>query len=132
MNQATRTRLSLASLAFLILNVMHTLDHVRQERPLPAELDVVGAVSLTASVVVLLLAVRDHPLAPLGCAALGAAGFVGLLVVHLVPHWSVFSDPYFDANVDALAYGILGLLMAAALYLGYAGVSAVREVSASD
>jgi hypothetical protein len=132
MNDATRTRLTLASLAYLILNVMHTLDHIRQSRPLPTELDVVGAVSITASIVVLVLAIRAHPLAPLACLALGVASVAGLIVVHLVPHWSVFSDPYYDANVDALSYGLLGLLIASGAYLALAGMRAIREVSATD
>ncbi len=132
MNDTTRARLTLAGLAFLVLTLIHDLDHVRQARPLPLEVNLVGAVSIVASVVALALAFRGHPLAPFAAMILGVGSVVGFIAVHLVPRWSVISDAYADAGVDALSYGIVFATMAAGAYLALEGYRSVREISAAD
>jgi hypothetical protein len=114
------------------MTVIHDLDHVRQARPLPLEVNVVGAVAITASIVTLVLAFRGHPLAPFAAMVLGVGSVVGFVAVHLVPRWSVISDPYAGAGVDALSYGIVFATMAAGAYLALEGYRSVREISAAD
>lgn len=130
MNDVTRARLTLASLAYLIVTVLHDLDHVRQGRPLALEVKVVGVVAIVTSVACLVLSLRGHRLAPLAAAVVGFGATLGLVVVHLLPRWSPISDPYPEAGVDVVAYGMLYALMAAGAYLGLVGFRALRPATA--
>jgi hypothetical protein len=131
-NETTRARLTLAALAYLILTVIHDLDHLRQGRPLALEVKVVGVVAIVTAVACVVLSLRGHTFAPLACLITGAGSVLGLVVVHLVPRWSAISDPYPDAGVDALAYGIVIALMASGAYLALEGYRSLREISAAD
>lgn len=132
MNEVSRARLVLASLAYLVMAAIHDLDHVRQGRPLAAEVWVIGVVAVVASVTTLVLSLRGHPLAPFAAIVLGVGSLVGFTAVHLVPRWSVLSDAYGEAGVDALSYGIVYATMAAGAYLAFVGLRIVRAVSVAD
>jgi hypothetical protein len=132
MSEATRIRLTLASVAYLLMTAIHDLDHVRQGRPLATEVVAIGIVSVVASVTVLILSLRGHPFAPFAAIILGVGSLIGFVAVHLIPRWSVLSDPYGEAGVDALSYGIVYATMAAGAYLALVGFRTVRDVSVAD
>ena len=132
MNETTRARLALAALAYLILTVIHDLDHVRQGRGLPLEVKVIGVVAIVSAIAVVVLSLRGHPFAPFAALVVGVGSVVGFVAVHLVPRWSAISDPYAEAGVDALSYGIVFATMAAGTYLALEGLRSVREISAAD
>lgn len=90
-----------------VLTGVHFLDHVRQGRELPAELHVLGTVSLVAAVTVLILAIKSSDLAKPAAFLLGAGNVIGLLAVHVAPAWWPLSDSYGDAGVDALSWLIV-------------------------
>jgi hypothetical protein len=120
--RTSRSLLLGACLALVSLSVLHDLDHVRQDRPLPAVLTAVGIIGPAAAAFALLLVARRHHLAPAVAALVGAGSLVGLIAVHLLPRWSVFSDPYPEVQVDALAWTSLGLFMLAASAVGTLGL----------
>ncbi|MGI8775160.1 MAG: hypothetical protein ACR2KQ_09165 [Actinomycetota bacterium] len=97
--------------------MIHVLDHLRQGRSVGVELNVVGVVSVVATVIALVLAVQGHPLAKPAAILLGVGTFVGLLAVHVAPTWWVLSDSYGDAGVDALSWLIVIAMIVAAAVL---------------
>jgi hypothetical protein len=109
--------LARASLIYLVLTVVHAADHARQGRDLATEVSTVGLLGLFTSVVLLVLALRRHEQAPTLAVLLGGGAFLGFAAVHLLPHWSAFSDPYADFDLDALSWVLVVLPMLSAAYL---------------
>jgi hypothetical protein len=123
----TGTSLGRAALLLAATDVAHTLDHVRQGRPLGAEVYVAAVAGWIALGVLLALVAARHPLATPFAAAVGGSFVVGLLAVHVLPRWSAVSDPYADARVDALSWALVAVPVVAALVL--AGVALHRSWS---
>lgn len=116
-----------AGIILLTATVLHILDHVRQGRPLPGVLSLVGATGLVLAVVSILLALRHHPLVRKVNLVVGFGTVAGLAAVHVLPHWSVFSDPYPEVHVDGLAWTSLIALMVAAGALGMTSFAANKK-----
>jgi hypothetical protein len=106
-----------AALLVLIVSVLHDLDHVRQGTSAPTEVVVTAVVGWVATIVLLVLVARRHRLAAPYAAGFGVALALGFALVHFLPHWSAFSAPYADADVDALSWVLAGLPIAAGLWL---------------
>lgn len=112
-----RTPLGYAALIVLAVNVIHDLDHVRQGTTTPTEVVVTAIAGWIATIVLLVLVARRHPLAPRYAAGFGLALAAGFVLVHLLPHWSSFSQSYADQDVDALSWVLALLPVLAGLYL---------------
>ncbi len=108
-------------------SVLHDLDHVRQGRSASVAVSVTAALAWVATIVLVVLVARRHRLAPVYAAVFGASVALGFVLVHGLPHWSAFSDPYGDAHVDALSWLLAGLPFAAGLLLSVCGVRAMRR-----
>jgi hypothetical protein len=120
--------LGLAAIAFVATNVLHTLDHLRQGTgDLATEVLAGGTVLSALAVVTLVLALRRHPHAPLCAAAVGTWSALGVIASHVAPHWSAFSDSYFEIHADALSWAVMLAEVAAAAYLGFVGFSELRR-----
>jgi hypothetical protein len=110
---------------------IHTGDHLRRG------LDVVSTeVALLGSIaaVLQLLAVSAVFLrwrrAAIVAAAVGFPDAVGIAAVHLLPHWSAFSDAFPGAHgtgVNAISWAAAVIEIGGALAFGAAGVYAVRR-----
>lgn len=113
-----------------LAQVVHVLDHALvQERglePLTAETQAIGIVGYLTTLAVLLLVLRRDALAPLACVALGASFVLGTVVVHVLPHFSAFSDPYPDLDLGVASWLAMLILPATGLYLAWAGARAMR------
>jgi hypothetical protein len=110
--------LALASVAFVVANVLHSVDHERTGTARLTTAVTAGGVVITlGALVVLWLALRRHSRAPLVAAAVGLGTAVGVAASHLAPHWSVFSDSYWDLSLDAFSWAIVLLEIATALVL---------------
>src|SRR4051794_4806913 len=119
--------LAVGSIAFLAANVLHTLDHLRQGiGDLTTEILAGGSLITAAALVTLDLALRDDPRAPLAAAVVGLWSALGVAASHIAPHWSAFSDPYPDLDVDALSWVVMLAEIAAALTLGVLGLRELR------
>ena len=117
----------LASAALLGITVLHILDHARQGRPLPGVLTAVGTLGLVMAGLSLYLAIRKHPLSAPAATFIGLSSVAGLVAVHILPHWSIFSDPYHEVGVDALSWVNLALFILTALVLGMIGALALKS-----
>lgn len=114
--------LVLAAGALLALTVLHDLDHVRQGRSLPTALNAIGALGTLGAVGLLLWTLRrsDENVRRVA-GAFGVTTALGLVIIHVLPHWSVISDPYGEAGVDwvswvslaAFIFGGVGLAIVA-------------------
>jgi hypothetical protein len=124
--------LTLASIAFVVSNVLHGIDHERQGTArLTTEVVAGGTVLTILALATLGLTLRPHPRAPLFCAVVGLWTAVAVAASHLAPHWSAFSDPYPDLSLDALSWVVMLAEIAAALALGVIGVRELRRRSGS-
>ena len=122
----SRDSLAIAAVAFVVANLLHTADHLRQGLGGLTPAIVVGGTSLTVlAIVVMVMALRGHPRAPAFCAVVGLSGAVGIAASHLAPHWSTLSDPYPDLSVDALSWAVMLAEIAAALVLA---IVALRQL----
>ena len=106
------------------LLVLHSLVHiVRQTASVPAEAAVAGTAGLAAAIGALSLSAARSRWAPAATALVGLATAAGFVAVHVLPEWSVFSQPYADIDVDAVSW--VGMLVPAAAAAGV-GVLALR------
>jgi len=122
------TLLARTALLFVVLLVLHALDHdLRQDASVPSPLAVVGLSGTVIAAGVLVLALRRHPLAPPAAVFVGLGTALGFALAHLIPHWSgAFSQFYGDLDVDALSWTGVFATMAAGAALGLAGLRAAR------
>lgn len=116
------TRLACAAALFVAVNVLHSLDHVRQGFDgLTPEILSVGTLLALVALVALVLALRADPRAAIVCAGVGLSGALGIAASHLAPHWSALSNPYPEIGVDALSWAVMLAELTAALLLAVAG-----------
>ena len=120
--------LAIAALVFLGANLLHGIDHLRTglERlavPVP-----VGGAAITAGAVLsLVLALRDHPRAPLVATAVGLWSALLIANAHLAPDWGSLSDSYVGNSFDAFSWTVVIAELAAALTLGVVGARELRH-----
>ena len=128
-----RDPLVLASGVLVSLNGLHGLDHLRQGLGrLSTEVLVGGQGLLLLALVPLVLSFRRHDRAPLAAAAVGLGTALTVAASHLAPHWSAFSDPYADNDLDLASWGQMLLLVTGAAALGAVGVQAMRPQAAAS
>jgi hypothetical protein len=121
-----RNPLAVAAVTFVAANILHTLDHFRQGvSGLSSEILVGGTALSVLAIVVMVMALREHPRAPAFAAVVGLSGAVGIASSHLLPHWSALSDSYPQIHADALSWVIVLIEIGAALGLA---VVAIREL----
>ncbi len=113
-----------ANLMLLGLLALHSLDHtLRQSAAVPAEAALAGAAGFAAALIALGLALAGSRWVFAFTAFVGLATATGFVAVHVLPEWSVFSQPYADIDVDNLSWA--GMLVPAAAAAGV-GVLALR------
>lgn len=109
--------------AFVAANVLHTIDHFRQGTDELSAAILVAGTSLTiGAVIVLVMALREHPRTAPAAAIIGIGGAVGILASHVAPHWSALSDPYTSNGADLASWLVMLLEVATAAALGIAGL----------
>ena len=128
MRSARRDPLTLATVAFVASNLLHTADHFRQGTGrLATEVIVGGTVISIAAFVTLWVVWRREPRAALVAAFVGLYTSAGVAASHLAPHWSAFSDPYPDLHVDALSWAVMLAEIVAGVVLGLLGWRELRR-----
>jgi hypothetical protein len=121
--------MQIAAIAYVAADAVHVLDHQRQGRALSFEVYSVGLLGIVASLLVLFLALRRHPVAPLAAAAFGSAATVGVILIHLTPPWGAFSDSYVPLRLDTWSWVSADFLMAAAAALAVTGILSLRRTT---
>ena len=120
--------LLLTSAALILVNALHGADHLRQGLGrLTAEVVVGGQGLLLLALIPFVLTLRRHRMAPVAAALVGAWTALAVSASHLAPHWSAFSDPYLDQDLDALSWALMLSVIATALVLAAVGIGAARH-----
>jgi hypothetical protein len=87
-----------------------------------------GTLSTIAGVVTLRLVFTRHRLAPLVATLVGFQTALGVTAVHLLPHWSSFSDALprgRGAGVTAFSWIVVNIEIVGALLLGVFGANSL-------
>ena len=114
--------LKYAALLYAAGFLLHNADHVRRGLDvLTPEVLGAGSASGVVAVGAIALALVGHPLAPLVAVAHGLSQGLGVAAVHLLPHWSTFSDSLPDGGADALSWVAVLVEIGSALGFGVAG-----------
>jgi hypothetical protein len=116
-----------ASIALLAAVVLHDLDHVRQGRSVEPLVVAIGVVGDVAVITMVALAIRGSRWAPHAAVVIGFGNVLGFIAVHVIPDWGPLADGYPGIGVDGLSWAIVYIPMAAALWLGVTGLSALRS-----
>jgi hypothetical protein len=122
------TALMVANLVLLATVLAHGVDHALiQERGVGAlSFEVMlGGASITAvSLVSLIVALRGDRRAPLVALLAGPWVAAAVIVGHFIPYWGQFSDPYKDADLEAISYVLAAATAAAGVALAAVAVVA--------
>ena len=104
--------------AAFVMDLLHDLDHIRRHNYSPVAVRSLGFFALAAGILAVTLAMsRSRFAVPFAC-LYGLVSGVGLFAVHVLPHWSLFSDPLTTYHVDALSWTIVGVTIVVDLALG--------------
>ena len=123
-------RIVIANGALAILLVGHVADHaLRQpaDEQLSPPASLPGLLGAVAVLVSLGLVVRGQRSSPLVAGIVGLLTALGFVAVHLVPSWSMFSDPYTERDLDAASWGGMLLTLAAGLVLALTAATSARR-----
>ncbi len=117
-------RLLAANAALAAVLAGHIADHVLRQ-PAEEQLGLLaslpGLLGAAAVFVLLGLVARGVSIAPALAAGLGLLTALGFVAVHLLPHWSMFSDPYADRYLDAGSWIEMLAAIVGALWLAFEG-----------
>jgi len=125
-DQRATSLLRWAAAAYAIAWAIHTGDHIRRGTGVvTTEVFVTGAVAAILQLSGVAAVFLRSPWAPAVAVAIGFPDAIGIAAVHLLPHWSSFSDAFPGAHgtgvtlfswfaaiieiVGALGFGIAGL-----------------------
>src|SRR5690348_13913457 len=103
------------AIAYLVMDLVHFGDHIRQGRTLTPAVYSLGTIGLVAILAAVVLLMSRYRYAPLLASAVGFATAIGLVAVHLAPRWSsLLSDSYQVLSLDWLSWAIVYLQVAVA------------------
>ena len=127
----TGRRLRAAAAWYLVAWAVHTGDHLRRGLGvLSAEVTAAGSFAAVLQIAAIAAVFLRRRWAPVAAIAVGFLDALGIAAVHLLPHWSAFSDPFPDAHgtgVTGFSWFAATFEIAAALAFGVAGVAVWRS-----
>lgn len=112
--------------------VAHTADHLRRGTGvLTHHVFWAGNLSTLFGVITVAMVFNRHRLAPVMAAAFGLPVAIGVAAVHLLPHWSVFSDAFPGAapasKVEWISYAVVLIEIAGAALTGIIGMRILQR-----
>jgi hypothetical protein len=120
-----------AALLYALGLALHTADHLRRGLDvLTPEVQWAGNLSTLLGIAAVVLVLMGHRWAPMVAVVTGIPVALGVAAVHLIPHWSAFSDAFPGAQhtgVTALSYSVVLIEIVGALAMGAAGLAIVLE-----
>jgi hypothetical protein len=123
----SETWLRVTAVIFAVALVVHGADHLRRGLGVvTGEVLGAGAIQQVGAAVALILVFRRHRLAPAAAVIVGFASALGFTAAHLLPYWSVFSDPFTGGtvaqNVNAFSWFAALFEITADIAFGVAGL----------
>jgi hypothetical protein len=133
--RATRL-LRWAAVAYAIAWAIHTGDHIRRGTDMiSTEVFVAGSAAAILQLIAVASVFLGSRWAPVMAVAIGLPDAFGIAAVHLLPHWSSFSDAFPGAHgtgVTAFSWFAASLESVTALGFGIAGLYALRATRSGD
>jgi hypothetical protein len=133
--QAARL-LRYAAVFYAVAWAVHTGDHIRRGTGVvTVEVSTLGSIAAVAQLLVVATVFLRWRWAALAAMVIGFPDAVGIAAVHLLPHWSAFSDAFPGARgtgVTGFSWFAAVLEIVGALLFGTAGVHALRAASSRD
>jgi hypothetical protein len=127
--------LRFAALFYALGLGLHTVDHVRRGLDvLTPEVQWAGNLSTAIGIATVVLILIGNRFGPLAAALTGIPVGVGVAAVHLLPHWSAFSDAFPGSNgagVTAMSWTVVLIEIVGAIAMGVIGLRIVLERHAS-
>jgi len=124
-----------AAVFYTLAWAIHTGDHLRRGLgAVSVEVAVLGSVAAVLQLLAVSAVFLRWRWAAVVAAAVGFPDALGIAAVHLLPHWSAFSDAFPGAHgtgVDAFSWAAAIIEVVGALAFGAAGVFAVRRGGAT-
>ncbi len=118
-----------AALFYALGLALHTADHFRRGTDvLTWQVFWAGNVSTLLGVGTVVLVLFGHRLGPFAAAVTGLPVAIGVASVHLLPHWSAFSDAFPGAHgtgVTAMSWTVVLIEITGAALMGIIGLSIV-------
>lgn len=122
-----------AALVYAFGLIVHTAGHFRRGLDvLTPQVFWAGNVSTVVGVAVIVLVLAGHRIAPYVAVAFGLPTALGVIAVHLLPHWSALSDAFPGANhtgVTSMSWGVVLVEIVGGIALSAAGVLVLRRSS---
>ena len=123
--------LRFAALFYALGLGLHTVDHVRRGLDvLTPEVQWAGNLSTAIGIATVVLILLGNRFGPLAAALTGIPVGVGVAAVHLLPHWSAFSDAFpgsHGAGVTAMSWTVVLIEIVGALAMGVIGLGIVLD-----
>lgn len=127
-SSAKDNRLQTAALLLIGGFVIHNADHARRGLDSVTESLVwAGTLLMVLATVVVTLILTRHALAAAAAAVMGFTIAFGVSASHLLPNWGPISDSLPQGDVDAFTWIAVSSEIAAGLWLGWVGLSVLRE-----
>jgi hypothetical protein len=122
-----------AAIVFGLGTMVHGLDHLRRGTDaVNTEVLWAGAVTTPIAAAAIFLALVGFRYAPQIAVAFGTFQVIGISAVHLLPHWSAFSDVIPGSGASPLSYAaVISEVLGAALFAA-AGAYVLRGRDESD
>ena len=132
---AQMRNLRFAALFYALGLGLHTVDHVRRGLDvLTPEVQWAGNLSTTIGIATVVLILVGNRFGPLAAALTGIPVGVGVAAVHLLPHWSAFSDAFpgsHGAGVTPMSWAVVLIEIVGAIAMGVLGLRIVLNRRAS-
>lgn len=117
-----------AAIGFAVAVVLHNADHLRRgTSSISGLLQTAGWLGLAISITAIVLVLCGHRFGPIAAISAGFPLALGFLAAHWLPTWSSFSDSFVEGGASWLSITASLAEVAGALWLGIAGVLAVRR-----
>jgi len=121
-----RTLLMVATLTLLVANVLHGADHLFGEAPRPfnssVEITAGGTLINLASYAAFGLSWLRLSWVPWAITGCGFTAGILTTAVHFAPHWSAFSDSYWDMSASLVSWVGMLAVIGTALIAGLTGL----------
>ena len=125
-----------ATLALFFTTLAHGADHLLGQAPRPFdsrfEITVMGTLINLAAFTAIGFSWLRLPRAPQVAATCGFVAALLTVAVHIAPHWSAFSDSYWDLSVNAISWVIMLGLIGAAFATGVIGTLVAVTTRANE
>jgi hypothetical protein len=122
--------LQAAAAVYALGTAIHTMDHLRRgPDSVTAEVKELGVIFTLAVALVVTLIFNRYRFAPLFAVLIGFSHGIGILSLHVLPHWSVVSDSFLTHGTSLVSWFAVAIEVGGAFAVGLAGFAMLQVPS---